>query len=125
MFNLNAISSSHNLSIREVLVHGYHSYDEDQRIRDPENYHGVMYQDVLYDLMKGISGKNILIVDDLCDEGVTMSGLVNRLSGKFHRGVVEFKTATLYCKDHSSFKPDYVGEHCGKEWLEFPWEINI
>lgn len=113
---------AHKLHVREVLVHGYHSYDDDTNARDLDNTHGVMYQDVVYDLMKGLSGKRILVVDDLCDEGITLQGLVKRLYKKFHKGAVHFYTATLYCKDHSIFKPDYVGEHCGKDWLVFPWE---
>ena len=113
---------SHLLGIREVLVHGYHSYDDETNSRDPDNIHGVMYQDVVYDLMKGLYGKQILIVDDLCDQGVTLHGLTKRLQKKFHAGAVKFHTATLYCKDHSTFQPDYVGEQCGNDWLVFPWE---
>lgn len=113
---------AHFLQIREVLVHGYHSYDELTNMRDPGNDHGYMYQDVVYDLMKGLQGKHILIVDDLCDEGITMDGLTKRLYKKFHKGAVNFMTATLYCKEHSIFKPDFVGKFCGKDWLVFPWE---
>ena len=113
---------AHLLGVREVLVHGYHSYDDDTNMRDPNNAHGVIYQDVVYDLIKGLHGKNILIVDDLCDEGITMYGLTERLYKKFHKGAVNFLTAALYCKTHSQFKPDFVGEHCGKDWLVFPWE---
>lgn len=113
---------AHSLGVREVLVHGYHSYDDQTNMRDPDNSHGVMYQDVVYDLIKGLMGKQILIVDDLCDAGVTMQGLTKRLYKKFHKGAVNFLTATLYCKEHSVFKPTYVGEHCGKDWLVFPWE---
>jgi hypoxanthine phosphoribosyltransferase len=113
---------AHQLHVREVLVHGYHSYDDETNRRDPDNMHGVMYQDVVYDLMKGLHGKNILIVDDLCDEGITMHGLTRRLYKKFHKGAVNFLTAALYCKTHSQFRPDFVGEDCGADWLVFPWE---
>lgn len=92
--------------------------------RDPNNAHGIMYQDVVYDLMKGLHGKQILIVDDLCDEGITLQGLTKRLYKKFHIGAVQFYTATLFCKKRSAFRPDYVGEHCGNEWLVFPWETD-
>lgn len=115
---------AHQLGIREVLVHGYHSYDENTNTRDPDNSHGFMYQDVVYDLKKGLSGKHILIVDDLCDAGVTMQGLTRRLYKKFHKGAVNFSTATLFCKQRSIFKPNYVGEYCGDEWLVFPWEVH-
>ena len=55
-------------------------------------------------------------------EGVTMDGLTKRLYKKFHKGAVNFMTATLYCKSSSKFQPDFVGKHCGDEWLVFPWE---
>lgn len=113
---------AHQLHIREVLVHGYHSYDDQTNARDPDNAHGIMYQDVVYDLIKGLHGKQILIVDDLCDEGITLQGLTKRLYKKFHKGAVHFYTATLYCKSHSAFVPEFVGEHCGSDWLVFPWE---
>lgn len=113
---------AHKLGVREVLVHGYHSYDDNTNTRDSDNPHGVMYQDVVYDLMKGSHGKQILVVDDLCDAGITLQGLTKRLYNKFHKGAVHFHTATLYCKEHSVFKPDFIGEHCSKDWLAFPWE---
>lgn len=122
---------AHKLNVREILVHGYHSYDDDTNTRDTNNTHGMMYQDVVHDLSvsfnRGTSQglfdhKQILIVDDLCDEGLTLQGLVKRLKKKFKKDVAHFYTATLYCKEHSVFKPDYVGEHCGKDWLAFPWE---
>lgn len=113
---------AHLLNIREVLVHGYHSYDDTNNKRDLENIHGVMYQDVVSVLQRGLHGKQILVVDDLCDEGITLHGLMKRLRNKFNIGVVQFYSAVLYCKDHSVFQPDFVGEHCDNDWLEFPWE---
>ena len=115
---------AHMLNIREVMVHGYHSYDEEAKCRDPKNSHGVMYQDVMYDLMKGLPGRDILIVDDLCDEGVTMKGLVKRMYKKFHKGVVNISTAALFCKERSIFTPDYIGSRCDNRWLVFPWEVS-
>jgi len=113
---------AHSLNIREVLVHGYHSYDDHTNSRDPDNAHGMMYQDVVYDLIKGLHGKQILIVDDLCDEGITLQGLTKRLYKKFHRGAVHFYTCALYCKNRSAFIPDFIGEKCNNDWLVFPWE---
>lgn len=115
---------AHLLKVREVMVHGYHSYDDSTNMRDSSNPHGVMYQDVLYDLRKSMPGRNILIVDDLCDHGITMKGLVDRTAKKFHRGAVNILTAALYVKEHSRFVPDYTGQTCGNDWLIFPWELN-
>ena len=110
------------LSVREVYVHGYHSYDDQTNMRDPDNPHGVMYQDVIPDLMRNCEGREVLIVDDLCDEGITMLGMLRRLEKKFADGAVKVKCATLYCKQHSKFKPIYIGEEVGNDWLVFPWE---
>ena len=81
---------ANHMNVRKVYVHGYHSYDEQTKTR---NRHGVMYQDVVYDLMKSQAGHNILIVDDLCDRGITMQGLVKRLYKKFHEDAVNIYTA--------------------------------
>lgn len=116
---------AHQLGVREILVHGYHSYDDKHNIRDYENRHGVMYQDVVYDLRKSLLGRNILIVDDLCDEGVTMKGLLERLKKKFHEGAVNIRTAVLYRKAHSIYKPNYIGkDDLDNSWIEFPWEAS-
>lgn len=113
------------LKVREVYVHGYHSYDDDTNRRDPDNPHGVMYQDVVYDLMRNCEGREVLIVDDLCDEGITMLGLLNRLEKKFSDGAVKVRCAALYCKEHSQFQPIYTGEMVDNWWLVFPWEQQL
>jgi uncharacterized protein len=110
------------LGVRTVISHGYHSYDEDTCLRDYRNPHGIMYQDGVIDLRKGLQGPNVLIVDDLCDEGITMDGMVTRLNTKFHRGILNVKTAVLFCKGRSRFRPTYSAEECGDDWLSFPWE---
>ena len=110
------------LNVREVYVHGYHSYDDQTNMRDLDNPHGVMYQDVVPDLMRNCEGREVLIVDDLCDEGITMLGMLRRLEKKFADGAVKVKCATLYCKQHSKFQPIYIGEEVGNDWLVFPWE---
>jgi len=113
---------ANHLNVREVYVHGYHSYDDQTNMRDVDNPHGVMYQDVVTDLMKNCQGREVLIVDDLCDEGITMLGLLRRLEKKFQDNAVKVKCAALYCKEHSQFKPIYTGETSGDWWLVFPWE---
>lgn len=110
------------LKVRTVISHGYHSYDDETQTRDYRNPHGVMYQDGIIDLRKGLTGPNVLIVDDLCDEGITLAGLVDRIKGKFHEGVINIRTATLCCKTRSCFRPDYIGQEVGDDWITFPWE---
>jgi uncharacterized protein len=57
---------------------------------------------------------NTLVIDDICDSGVTLKNTV---------GVY---TAALYHKPHTScFTPSlYSKLHKGNEWLIFPWERN-
>jgi len=59
-------------------------------------------------------GKNTLVVDDICDSGVTL----DKSPGQF--------TAVLFHKPHTSiFTPNlWAKEHTGTEWLVFPWEDN-
>ena len=113
------------LNVREVYVHGYHSYDDSTNMRDVDNPHGVMYQDVVPDLMRNCQGREVLIVDDLCDEGITMLGLLRRLEKKFNDGAIKVRCAALYCKHRSQFEPLYVGEHVNDDWLVFPWEQQL
>lgn len=114
------------LNVREVYVHGYHSYDDDTDMRDTNNPHGVMYQDVVPDLLsRDLRGRDLLLVDDLCDEGVTMLGLLQRIEKNFATvDGCRAKCATLYCKQRSKFTPIYVGSHVDDSWLVFPWEIT-
>ena len=56
--------------------------------------------------------KNTLVVDDISDEGKTLSSLKNR------------KIATLYSTSWTKIKPDWhIKEKTDKNtWLIFPWE---
>jgi hypoxanthine phosphoribosyltransferase len=55
---------------------------------------------------------NTLVIDDICDTGVTLKNTV---------GVY---TAVLHYKPHTScYKPNiYAQIHKGDEWLIYPWE---
>lgn len=57
-------------------------------------------------------GKDTLVVDDICDSGVTLS----KMPGQF--------TLVLHHKPHTScFTPNIYGKvHEGEEWLVYPWE---
>lgn len=63
-----------------------------------------------------LSFKNeeILLVDDICDSGVTMKDYAPR-----------FITATLCMRYISETVPEYYGEKIEDDrWLVFPWERN-
>lgn len=58
--------------------------------------------------------EDILLVDDICDSGVTMKDYAPR-----------FITATLCMRYISETIPEYYGEKIEDDrWLVFPWERN-
>ena len=63
-------------------------------------------------------GKNVLIVDDVSDTGESLKVAIDHVAEK---GAKAIKTATLYYKPHSKFKPDFFAEST-RDWIIFPWE---
>lgn len=58
-----------------------------------------------------------LIIDDIIDQGDTMSEVVKMFRGS------KFKSTCLFWKPHSKYKPDYYIEKVPNDvWLVFPWE---
>lgn len=64
------------------------------------------------------SGKNVLIIDDITSEGRTITAASNFI---FKQNTASLKTAVLYEKQESTFKPDYFGGLNYGEWIIFPW----
>lgn len=54
--------------------------------------------------------KNTLVVDDICDTGVTLK---NTVAGF---------TATLHYKKTAVTTPDFYAKEVGTEWIVYPWE---
>ncbi|HUK28535.1 MAG TPA: phosphoribosyltransferase [Candidatus Acidoferrales bacterium] len=69
-------------------------------------------------ISENISQKNVLVVDDVADTGESLLVALDHVREK---GAAEIKTATIYHKPHSKFKPDYFAETTSK-WIIFPWE---
>jgi hypothetical protein len=63
-------------------------------------------------------GKNVLIVDDVSDTGESLKVAIDHVAEK---GAKAIRTATLYYKPHSKFKPDFFAESTS-DWIIFPWE---
>ena len=69
------------------------------------------------DLTHGIEGKNVLIVEDIVDTGLTMNFLVNTLKARNPKRIF---TAALLFKPKAlkvDFKPDFVGFEVGNEFV--------
>lgn len=64
--------------------------------------------------------RKILIVDEICDSGLTMSNFFHRQNSFIHsRNIIK---ASLFIRKSTKFKPDYYIEEINKEWLKFFWE---
>jgi hypoxanthine phosphoribosyltransferase len=68
-----------------------------------------------------LSGK-ILLVDDLADSGVTLIKVMKHLKDNFE-GVTDVKSAVIWTKGSSAFKPDYQMEELPHNpWIHQPFE---
>lgn len=73
-----------------------------------------VYQDLPID----ITGKNVLLFDDVADSG----GSLKFVSELLHqRSAVSVTTATLFFKEHSIVKPDFFA-YTTNAWIIFPFE---
>jgi hypoxanthine phosphoribosyltransferase len=68
-----------------------------------------------------IAGK-VLLLDDLVDSGVTMARVIEHLKQRFP-AVTEVRTAVLWYKAVSAFKPDYFVQYLDNSpWIHQPFE---
>ena len=91
-----------------------------------EHYQGVYKQYeayVKYPLNADINGRNVLLVDDVCDSGDTFTLGVEHIR---HCGKVsEMRTAALHLKTVSTYIPDFYVETVSEwRWLIYPWAVN-
>jgi uncharacterized protein len=75
---------------------------------------------ILSTLTEAIQGKDILLVDDLVDQGDTMTLMTGYLSAQKPRTL---ETAVLFKKPWSKTQPDYYLEEVS-EWVVFPFELG-
>lgn len=69
-----------------------------------------------------IAGKRILLVDEICDSGKTFKRAVEYLSSLASHPL-QFKSACLVLKSHSSYAPDFH-EVIIDKWVVFPYEVR-
>ena len=73
-----------------------------------------------YPIDVDLTGKKVLIVDDITDSGESMivaKEFVQKLNPK------EIKTATIFNIKHSKFTPDYYGKEIDWIWVMWPWNF--
>jgi len=77
---------------------------------------------IRYPLKIDLTGKKVLVVDDITDSGESMivsTDFIKTLNPK------EIKTATALHIKSSKFKPDYCGEEIEWKWVIFPWNYVV
>ncbi|MGR8998397.1 MAG: phosphoribosyltransferase [Gammaproteobacteria bacterium] len=91
-----------------------------------EHYLGAYKQHeafVKYPLNADINGRNVLLLDDVCDSGDTFTVGVEHI--KQCGRVNEIRTAALHLKTVSKFIPDFYAETVSEwRWLIYPWAVN-
>ena len=65
---------------------------------------------------ESISGRKVLVVDDVVDSGRTLALVLELLSGHG----AQCRSAVVYEKPQSEVKPDYAWKTTD-EWIVFPW----
>jgi hypoxanthine phosphoribosyltransferase len=68
-------------------------------------------------------GDRVLLVDDMVDSGHTLEAVHNELPKRFPH-ITALKTAVLWWKACSVFKPDYYVQHLpDSPWIHQPFEV--
>ncbi len=75
---------------------------------------------ILSTLTEGVEDKDVLLVDDLVDQGDTMSFMKRFLMEQKPKSL---ETAVMFKKPWSTVEPDYYLESVS-EWIVFPFELG-
>ena len=67
-----------------------------------------------------LTGRNVLVVDDITDTGESMMIAVDYVKSK---NPASIKTAALRHIEGSKFTPDYYGDIITWRWVVFPWNF--
>ena len=68
-------------------------------------------------------GERVLLVDDMGDSGHTLEAVYKTLPLRFPH-IADIRTAVVWYKGHSVFKPDYYVDHLPQNpWIHQPFEV--
>jgi hypoxanthine phosphoribosyltransferase len=71
---------------------------------------------------KGEIAGRVLLVDDLADSGLTLNAVVSQLRNNY-QPITELRTAVIWTKGVSTFKPDYQVDYLpSNPWIHQPFE---
>lgn len=93
------------------------------KIEHYQNIHKQQEAVIKYPLSADVNGRNVLLVDDVCDSGDTFAIGVEHI--RQCGAADEMRTAALHFKTVSKFIPDFYVESVSEwRWLIYPWAIN-
>jgi hypoxanthine phosphoribosyltransferase len=75
---------------------------------------------LVYPFYLDLSGRRVLVVDDITDTGQSMRLALNHVK---KLNPAQVRTATLRHIEGSEFVPDYVGDEITWRWVVFPWNF--
>jgi hypoxanthine phosphoribosyltransferase len=91
-----------------------------------EHYRGAQKQRealVRYPLNADVTGRRVLLLDDVCDSGDTFAVAVEHL--RQFGTPASLHTAAMHLKTVSEFVPDYyAGTISEWRWIIYPWAVN-
>lgn len=70
-------------------------------------------------------GLKVLVVDDICDSGQTLSSMFADWESCVHTDLnlgEDVRIATLHYRKSCDYEVDYIGEFVDDEWVVYPWE---
>ena len=76
---------------------------------------------ISHGLDKDLSGRKVLIVDDITDTGQSMELALQHIKSL---NPLEVKTATLIHLTNSKYTPDFYGHEREWAWIIFPWNYT-
>jgi xanthine phosphoribosyltransferase len=97
------------MNTREIYSLNAISYEDEKKLGKPKIFN-----------IPDLSGKKrVLILDDISDSGETLYEVLKLLKQKYPD--TEFKTLTLFFKEHTKIIPDIV-LHKTDKWIVFFWD---
>jgi hypothetical protein len=108
-----AVWLAHNLNLPMRII-GLKSYDDTKQLDGVE-----FYNDIGKELDEFVDNRNVLIVDDICDSGRTISCITKYLEKSNKANKIRF--ATLHRAHDSYYVPDIYAIE-STVWVVYPWE---
>ena len=97
-------------NIRNILTVSVNSYDK----------HEQKGLEVIYLPEIDLSGKNVLLIDEISGTGSTLKEVSKIFTDKYRVG--KLKTATIVTLKDSHVCPDYYALKSDDDWIVFPWD---